>query len=229
MAEIRSFVFAITFIVVFVTLVATIPTDLLGVGESPEGITPIDPSLLTGFSAFENYTKSAFSLEGTVYLYSYSLNSRAWVASEATGIFTLGAKIYWAGFLWLGGMDMVEFGERGQQLTLAEIEADADEGTVTYPMLYVTTGTSAGSFVVYWNETLYSDPEDAWDNDALYMVHGVGVEATASTNALSLLLQLLFFQLPDVPVLVNTLLVTPVWAAIIYVTWFVIKESMPFV
>ena len=58
---------------------------------------------------------------------------------------------------------------------------------------------------------------------------GVGVESTASTNALSLHLGLLFFSLPEVPALVNVLLVAPLWSAIIFVIWFVIKESMPFV
>ena len=131
--------------------------------------------------------------------------------------------------MWLGGVDYCEFGARGTQLTFNEIEADADEGTVTYPLIHVTSGNAAGSLVIFWNATEYSDPADAWAADELQLLHGVGVDSSATTNALTLLLGLLFFSLPDVPVLVNALLITPMWASIIYVIWFVIKESMPFV
>lgn len=229
MAEMRGFVFAITFIVIFAALVSSIPTGLLGTGGTPEDMAPVDPSLITGFSSYENYSYSAFSAEGALYLYQYTLNTRYWTCAESADTFTLGAKIYWANFLWLGGYDYVLFGDRGQSLTMAEIEADAEEGTITYPLVFVTSGSSAGSFVVYWNTTEYSDPADAWDNDKLYLVHGIGVESTAAINALSLLLQLLFFQLPEVPTLINVLLIAPLWSAIVYVIWFVIKESMPFV
>jgi len=44
----------------------------------------------------------------------------------------------------------------------------------------------------------------------------------------SLLLALLFFQLPDVPVLVNIFLVLPAWASIIYIVWFIVISMIPF-
>lgn len=210
-------------------MILSIPAGLLGTDETPDMVSPVDPSLITGFSDFENFSYSAFTPEGALYLYQYALGGRYWTCAESADAFTLGAKIYWASFLWLGGYDYVTFGDRGQGLTMAEIEADAEEGTVTYPLVFITSGNSAGSFVVYWNTSEYSDPADAWDNDKLYLLHGVGVESTAATNALSLLLQLLFFQIPEIPTLVNALIITPVWAAIIYVIWFFIKESMPFV
>lgn len=228
MAEMRGFVFAITFIVVFTLFAGSIPTGLLGSGDTPDGVTPVDPSLITGFSSFENWSYSSYSLEGFLYLYSYELNSQYWLTRREAGTLTLGAKILWFG-LWLGGVDYCEFGARGTQLTFDEIEADADEGTVTYPLIHVTSGNAAGSLVIFWNATEYSDPADAWAADELQLLHGVGVDSSATTNALTLLLGLLFFSLPDVPVLVNALLITPMWGSIIYVIWFVIKESMPFV
>lgn len=225
MAEMRGFVFAITFIVVFSMLVISVPAGLLGAGETPDMVTPVDPTILTGFSDFENFT----AVEFTNYQYAYTLGGRYWLAYSLGVALQIGAKVLWAGFLWLGAMDMVEFGERGDILTWAEIEEDADNGTITYPMVFSSSGNAAGSLVVYWNTTTYSDPADAWDNDELYLLHGIGIESTAATNALSLLLQLLFFNVPDVPILINIPLITPLWSAIVYVIWFVIKESMPFV
>jgi len=38
----------------------------------------------------------------------------------------------------------------------------------------------------------------------------------------------LFFQLPDVPFLINLLLATPLWACIIYLIWWFIISMIPF-
>jgi hypothetical protein len=61
------------------------------------------------------------------------------------------------------------------------------------------------------------------------MLHGVGIDATAAMDIAQLLLGLLFLQLPDVPVLVNVLIAVPIWASVVYLIWFVIKETLPFV
>jgi len=145
---------------------------------------------------------------------------------------TLGAKQYlW--IFWLGGYDQVKFtsetgNDRGESVSFTEIAADATDGSVKYSLTYTTTGDSAGGFIVYWNTTLYTDPEDAWDNNVLYLIHGVGIEATSGANILGLLFSLLFLQLPDVPVLVGILLAVGPWASIIYIVWFLIKEMIPF-
>jgi len=96
-------------------------------------------------------------------------------------------------------------------------------------MTYVTGGTSAGILIVYWNETLYADPEDAWTADALNILHGVGINETARMDIGSLLIGLLLLRLPDCPLLINLLLATPLYAAVVFLIWFVIKESLPFV
>ena len=232
--EMRGFVFSIVFIIVFSTLLSSIPVGLEGVGASPETVIPVDPSMLSGFDETQNYSKSAFT--GTVKTYAYSLGSRDWNclwADLTDDFFALTALVYVFGFLWLGQTDPCKFlspdgVNRGTDLAISEIAEDAEEGTVRYSMLFTTTGEDAGSFLVYWNTTQYTNPQDAMDNDVLYLLHGIGFSLTATTDIGALLVGLLFLQLPNVPVLVNMFLAVPIWACIVFVLWFIIKEMIPF-
>ncbi|MHC4544163.1 MAG: hypothetical protein ACYTDW_06135 [Planctomycetota bacterium] len=231
--EMRGFVFAVVFIVVFGTLLASIPAGLQGPNEEPDTIIPLDPNILIGFSESVNYTMSAYS--GTVLIvYDYDLGAHSWrsLTDNDTMLF-LAAKVLFLGILWFGGLDACEFESpsglnRGTQLDFDEIDADAEEGIVRYSLQFTGSGDSAGSFVVYWNETEYSSVSDAWDNDEAYLIHGIGFQASATTNIGALIVSLLFLQLPDVPVLVNILIAVPIWACIIFVIWFIIKEMIPF-
>lgn len=230
--EMRGFVFSVVFIIVFASFLSSVPTGLQGIGTAPDNVIPVDPQFLAGFDETINYTRTSYSIG----IFDYALGTRDWRAYYYTagGIqFLLAAKVYVLG-LWLGHSDPCKFissngTDRGTYLGIDEIETDSEGGIEKYSMLFTTTGEDAGSLVIYWNTTLYSDPEDAWDNDVLYLLHGLGFSATMALDIGSLLVSLLFLQLPDVPVLVNVLIATPMWACIIFVLWFVIKETMPFV
>jgi hypothetical protein len=229
MAEMKTFVIAVTFIVIFSGLLITVPTDFLGTGATPDTpVTPVNPNLLTDFTDHETYTQPNFTLGS----YFYTLGSYDWIAGVGlTGEFSLAAKTYFFG-IWLGGYRLCKFiteggTDRGVTISFAEITADAVEGGVRYNLVFEDDGTDAGGFVVYWNSTLYADPEDAWTNNVLYLTHGVGF-TTSALNIGSLLLGLLFFQLPDVPFLLNLILATPMWACIIYLIWWFIISMIPF-
>lgn len=232
--EMRGFVFSLVFIIVFSTLLSSIPAGLQGTGASPDTVIPVDPSLLSGFDETQNYTKSDFT--GTVKTFAYSLGSRDWNclwADLTDDFFAITALVYVFGGFWLGHTDPSKFIspdriERGTTLEISEIAEDAEDGTVRYSMIFTTTGEDAGSFLVYWNTTQYTDPQDAMDNDVLYLLHGIGFSLTATTDIGALLVGLLFLQLPNVPVLVNMFLAVPIWACIVYVLWFIIKEMIPF-
>ncbi len=233
----RGFVFAIVFIMVFSTLVVSIPAGLQGTENTPSEIVGIDPSLFAGFDSSVNWTKSDCNYVAPIYSYQYSLGPRDWVFSllDATDdAITIDAKDYFLGWFWFFAIlsttfATVEGENRGKSVTMSEIEADAPDGSVRYDLTFEASGEVAGSFVVYWNQTLYTDPQDAWDNDVLYVLHGIGLTNQATNNIGALLVSLLFLQIPDVPVLVNMFLAIPIWACIIYVLWFVIKEMIPFV
>lgn len=235
-SEQRNFVFSVTFIVLFSLLLATIPAGLQGPDETPDMVTPLSPSLVTDFTNGEDFTRTDFTGPFPP-MYAYDLGGRSWIcAVDDSGApeFSLAAKILIAGILWLGQLDFVEFTvpmgeERGQVLNMTEIETDATDGTIRYDLEYISNGNTAGGFVVYWNTTEYSDPEDAWDNDVLYLLHGVGIESTATTNIGALIVSLLLLQLPDVPLLVNALIAVPIWAGVVYIIWYIIKEMIPFI
>jgi len=233
-SEMRGFVFAVVFIVVFGTLLASVPAGLKGPNEDIDTVIPLDPNILAGFSESKNYTMSAYSGVALI-KYDYDLGAISWrsITDNDTQII-LAAKVFFWGILWFGGLDACTFKspsgtDRGTQLDFDEIDADAEEGIVRYSLQFTGSGDSAGSFVVYWNETEYSSVSDAWDNDEAYLIHGIGFQASATTNIGALIVSLLFLQLPEVPVLINVFLAVPVWACIVYIIWYLIKEMIPFV
>ena len=206
--ELRAFVFCLVFITMFALLLNTIPIDFQGIGETGETVIPINPSLVTGFSDSESYSKANFT--GTYYEYD-NFNSRDWVATTDGNSVSLSAKKKVLG-LWLGGLDICSFiseggTNRGIALAWTEITSDADEGAVRYTLEFAN-GNAAGYFVCYWNTTEYANATLAWAGEELYFIHGVGIDTTAGRDIGALLISLLLLQIPDVPVLVGALLAT---------------------
>jgi len=228
MAEMRGFIFAVSVIVIFSGLLITIPTDFLGEGATPDtAISPISPNLISDFTESESYTYSNFTLG----VHSYNLGDWEWLVGYSAQNFVLGVKEKFL-TLWFGGVSYCKFisdsgTDRGNVLSLTEIADDAEEGEIRYNLIFEDTGNSGGALVFYWNTTLYSDPADAWTNDVLYLLHGLGIDELDGSIG-SLLINLLFFQLPDMPFLVNLILVTPLWAMIGYIIWFLIISMIPF-
>lgn len=231
-----AFVFCVTFILLFSVLLSSLPVGLQGTGTEPENIIPVDPSLISGFNEQENYTRTAYSAGVGLWYYEYSIGNKDWWSSytTATGLqFSVAQKwtvipVVWSYFTFCD-FKASDGTNRGIWLTIDEIALDADEGIVRYDLFDSETGESQGAFLIYWNETLYSDPEDAWDNDVLYLFHGIGFSSYAISDIGSLLVALLFFQLPNTPVLVTYLLGGWLWATIIYLLWFIITKTIPLI
>lgn len=229
-SEQRGFVFSVVFIIVFAALLSTVPTGLQGTGGSGTELVEINPDILVDFAAGENWTAAAY----TAGSYEYTLNSQYWISFDVTTYITISRKILTFGVLWLGHLDNANFvsqggTNRGNQLTFTEIESDSTDGTARYTMTLLESGDNAGGFVTFYNTTEYDNATHAWDNDELHLVHGVGLENTATNDIGALIVSLLLFQLPDVPFLINALIATPIWACIIFVFWFIVKEMIPFV
>lgn len=228
MAELRGFVFAVMFLLVYSALLSGIPAGFTPTTHEDPALPGLDPTLLTGFSNFESYNRSMF-LGGWIY-YDYSLDNGYWRVNHIDDDFWIGQKILIFG-LWFGALDYYTFlgpnsESRGSSLSFTEIDNDAVNGTVRY------TGSNdggAGIVILSWNSTLYSGSSNAWDNDELNILHGIGISSSAPTNVLSLLLGLMFLQLPDIPLLIQVMIVSPVYASVIYLAWFIIKEVIPFV
>jgi len=231
MSEQRTFVFAVTFIIIFGTLLSTIPIGLQGQGGTGDSVTPVNPNLLTDFADTEEYDKTDFSgVVSILYVYDLPVGGTTFSCNYYDNDFSIAAHTLFLG-IWLGGLNWANFISEngtnyGTSVSFTDIDNDAEDGAVRYTLRYEDTGLSAGGIVFYWNTTTYSDSSDAWDSSELQILHGIGL--TADTNIASLLISLLFLQLPDVPLLVSMLIATPIWAGIIYVLWFVIKSMIPF-
>lgn len=232
-SEQYGFVFSVTFIIIMSAVLLACPTGLSGSGDEPEEIGNISPSLLGDYTNVVNWSKASYSGTPIAY-FNYDLNSLHWSAMHtATGYFYVAAKDYIGGIIWLGGYWYCDFQapdgtNRGSALTLDEIDADSSEGSVTYTMMYHANGKSAGGFIVGWDSDTYSSASDAWDAGEISLLHGVGFAETATNNIGALIVGLLTFSLPDVPVLLGLLIGTPMWACIFFILWFIIKEMIPF-
>lgn len=231
MAEMRSFVYSVVFLLVFTALLLSVPVGLQGTGGIPETVIPVDPNIVSGYSDSETYNKTSYS-GGT---YEYNLGGYDWYVyySGTTTSFYTTAKIKLGGVLWLGGLEATEITApdgtpRGSHIDTNDIDDDSTDGSVRYTLIFSDSGNSAGSLVFYWNDTLYASSQTAWNNDALYILHGWGINDGATANIAALLLQLLTLQLPDCPILINVMIASAPWASIIYIFWYIIKESTPF-
>jgi len=236
MAEQRTFVFALIYIILFSALLVTIPTDLQGLGQTANELTPINPNVLTDYADYAEFDKTDFGgVIGFYYLYpavdplgGYFWECDYYVATES---FSVAAQVRYFG-LWFGALSYCNFisdngTNYGANIAFDDIDNDAEDGAVRYSLTFADTGSDGGDFIFFWNTTEYSGSSDAWDSSELYLFHGVGF--ATDTNIVTLLVGLLFLQLPDCPVLINVLLATPVWACVVFLIWFIIKESLPFV
>jgi len=229
-----GFVVAVSFIIIFTGLVVAIPSDLQGLEDTVDIVIPVDPSLVTDFTDYEDFQKSDFSgVTGLYYWYDGNSDSMGYDFEcdyySGSNYFWVGAKVYWGGFLWLGAYDSVVWKSDNNTIyttiTFDDIDNDATDGSVRYELTFSGSGKSAGAFIFYYNTTTYSDASSAWTADALFLVHGIGF--TANNDIASLLIGLLFLQLPDVPPMINLLLATFLWASVVYVLWFIIKSMIP--
>lgn len=232
MAEYKGFVLAISFLLIFSALFTSMPTALQGEGETADTLLPIDPQLITDFADSVEFTKTDFTeIAGTTH--SYTVGNWDWIAVTDGITFQIAQKVLFFGF-WLGTTELCNFfltdgTNKGTTVNMTDIAADAEDGAVRYNLKFVSNGNDAGAFIFYWNTTTYATPALAWAADELHLLHGIGLGSSAPENILSLLVSLLLFQLPDVPPLIGVIIGAFPWASIIFIFWYVIKETMPFV
>ncbi len=215
----------------------SIPIGLLGTGGTPDNLTPIDASLYTDFANSVSFDPTDFSAGTYSDYYEYQIvTGNFYVCKNYYGadrFISIGKEVRYAGF-WFGQEARTDcYDENGTKydggVFLSEVKDVANDGYAKFDLRYIKSGNSAGSLIFYWNSTAYSDPQDAWDADELYFMHGQGIDSSASVDITSLLLSLLTLQLPNVPVILSIILASPFYACVIFVGWFIIKETLPFV
>jgi len=229
--EIRIFAVVVTFMLVFTALLGTAPSGLVTAPIGDPAVSPVNPLLLAQWAEVQqiNSTHDFTFLNGYGY-FDYTLGGWSWRLTWTTGTgFRLGIKVLLFGVIWLGTLDFAEFIYaglgRGDMLSFTEIGEDEINGTCHYEALHSAGG---GTFVVSWNDTKYATASDAWDDDALYFVHGLGIDDTAPANAITLVFGLLTLTIPDMPYILQVIIAVPLWASAIYLIFLAIVKLIPF-
>ena len=90
------------------------------------------------------------------------------------------------------------------------------------------------SFTLYlaYDNDVYDNCVEAWDHHDLHMLLNIDFDQQATgTNAMDLIIQLMFFQLPNTNFYVNALIAIPIWVSTSIIIAFVILEivkALPF-
>jgi len=113
---------------------------------------------------------------------------------------------------------------RGDYLTPTILDLDYTEGNIKYS-LKCDHMTMMGFFG--FNETTYSSPSEAWENDDLRVLFAIEFDqVNTSINAWSIIAGVLFFGLPNVHWIIDTLIHIPIWLAEIYITYILILRAI---
>lgn len=238
MAEIRSFVVTVSFLMIFSLLVGFVPTVIFG-GGGLGGIPPVaglDPAVLSGYQ----YTKSirtnstyfsASYLLGVAHHYSLGDTSFIMHTYQEWPQFRLGVKSLVFG-VWVGGVDWLRFrakasgADRGDTLSLDEIQYDYQTGG--QPVRYQLIGRAGvGDLLCTWDTTLYSTAASAAAANSLYFIHGIGVGEVGSMNVLSFLLSILTFRAPNIHPAINALIAVPIYAVVGYLFLVILEKFKP--
>lgn len=224
MSEMKTFSFVVSFLLVYTALMGSIPAGLLSTTYDNPVLQNIDPQLIAGFDSFVQYDYSNFS-GGS---FNYDLGGYEWHSASDGSNFGMGVIIRFLG-IWVD-TDWVDFAldsgqSRGTTLTLQEIQADASNGTVRYSAICFTVTTG---IIFSWNPNDYTYAWEAWGNDSLYVIHGIGINDNAPQNAISLVLGMLTFSIAEIPFLIQILINSPIYAGVLYLIFFFVKEIAPF-
>lgn len=101
-----------------------------------------------------------------------------------------------------------------------------------YQPLKVECHHFAGSWMFYYNTTLYANVTDAWDHHDLHFWMGLTFdELQTGLNAWDVIGMLLFYEMPDVHWTINAIFKSIIWVMIAYLAFaFILSivKSLPF-
>lgn len=217
LGEGKTLVFIVGFSLLFVIIVSLMPAGL--VTENYGDFSTEPPTYFSGIELGAYAETTNFSLTDAVFTneivggryYDFDLGGRTWymfIDSQRSYI-VFGIRTYT--FLFLTSRDPLIFKnvegiDRGTSLTIGEMNQDftGNEGYLTY-RVYLERDTSIGCEVnLGFNTTLYASPQDAYENDGLRVLVGMGYDDTnTALNIWSFIGALLYFSFPNVHPLVN--------------------------
>lgn len=79
----------------------------------------------------------------------------------------------------------------------------------------------------FFNNTAYNTPSEAWANDELNIFIGITWEHTSTVyNAWDVIAMLLFYRLPDINPIINSIIAIPIWIAVAYISFILILRAV---
>lgn len=231
-SEYSGLIFIGTFVTLIVALIAYIPADFLIASEETPAI-----QFESGFDSRSiiawNSTEELAQTDMTLYYGNYFLdwgkdvfghNMRWYITGTPTirnehsynffGLYTGGHNQEW-----ITDLDRIS---RGESLDLTELEADFDEDIDASHYIVRCAHFYWDAFLTY-NTTLYSDFEDAIDNEGLYLIAGIDWnQKGTSHDAWSIISGVLLFDLPGNlmdSIWIYVFVSVPIWLASIYLAF----------
>lgn len=238
MSELRGLITAGTFISVTILLISFIPIELF---TSTTEIRTIDPPVYFEAIDLSNYVStwnSSLDLgEGIIY-YQQALDDgggdfaghriELWSEKTLEQIMFKYLRFWW---IFVVGYDSMQWFNEAGILVSDEYGITNEVLDDTYDdygkMRFLISGDTQFHAYFSFNDTTYETPTEAWLNDELYVYCGINFDqAGTGYNAWDVIQQVLFFQMPDIHPLINSLLAIPLWVCMAYLSYILILRAI---
>lgn len=229
----KNFIVVITFLAIWSILLATMPAEL--VDGSGTYRTPTIPENYWSLDSIEDIATSTtinmsdgggyfqddwgidegfghnFLLKGNVVSGQVKIENQhyfLWVFDIPYGHHSMS---------WISKVTGEKYDDYLTQDEFDEVSALDSETNMTYAAFTIQCEHVTLHNVVSYNQSLYNNATEAFENDSLYLEFGIEWdELGTGLNAWNLLTSILFFQSPDIHPYINALIAAPLWAAIAY-------------
>lgn len=231
LGEGKTLILVILTIGFFFLIVSTYPSQLLtsAVGnydiQRPEYFQGLD---IGGYAYTHNFTINDATFNRYSYpsrAYFFDLGGHNWYMNYhiARTMLSFGIRHYFMGWLMTSSEPCnfrAEDGtERGSQITVLEMNEDytGNEGVLKY-RVYIPRDPIIGCDVnLVFNISAYSSPGEAFANDGLGVVVGLGLEdAKTTTDAWQLIGAIMWFRAPNIHPIINLFIGFALWFLFIY-------------
>lgn len=121
---------------------------------------------------------------------------------------------------------------RGKLLDASEMQLDGENQTEAVKIAKYRAKTKDFQYVGFfqYNATTYANFTHAWNHHQLYFFWAVNFDqVNTSFNAFQIVGMLIFFQLPQVNIFINALLAIPFWVCIGYLVYVLIIKVIPLI
>ena len=246
-AELRGLITAITFLGVFVLLIAWIPPEFYQAGTARNvGIPDVFESIdVWAYAETFQYQMNETG-GGTIGNKYYITNTGLDIGNRDFTFYYSKANLtehelkmqhnwYWLIFPQAENLEWISIKtneDRGKLLDDVEMEVDGENQTEAVKIAKYRAKTKNFQYVAFfqYNSTKWGNFTQAWNHHELYFFWAVNFdEINTSFNILQLIGMLVFFQLPDVNMYLNAIIAIPFWVTVAYLVVVLFVKVIPFI